>query len=277
MTQQYPLANSDQERQRLKAQAEALIPLTQRMLSGAGIGAGARVLELGCGNGEVTTLIATDVGPSGEVVALDRDPSQVAAARARLHASPYRNVTFVTADVQSYLPAGEFDAVVGRYVLMYLPDPEAIIAKAVRWLRPGGALGFLEMDFFRGVRSRIWPPAGDKTVQAIVFVGEVMLDAGIQADMAVRLPSALSRYGDVSAEASAPVQFGAASVALPLSAVRSVMPTARQLGRRDADLHDVDALIAEEVAKRDKHTVRIPPLSVAAWVRVFSRSQTPSR
>jgi hypothetical protein len=124
------------------------------------------------------------------------------------------------------------------------------------------------MDFFRGVRSRIWPPAGDKTVQAIEFVGEVMLAAGIQADMAVRLPSALSRYGDVRAEASAPLQFGAASVELPLSAVRSVIPTARRLGRADADLHDVDALIAEEVAKRDKHTVTIPPLSVAAWVRV---------
>ena len=100
------------------------------------------------------------------------------------------------------------------------------------------------------------------------LVGEVMLAAGIQADMAVRLPSALSRYGDVRAEASAPLQFGAASVELPLSAVRSVIPTARRLGRADADLHDVDALIAEEVAKRDKHTVTIPPLSVAAWVRV---------
>lgn len=267
MTPIYPLANDDHERQRLRTQSEALLPLTLRMLSGAGIGVGARVLELGCGVGDVTELLAERVGQEGEVVAVDRDPSQLVAAKLRLDASTARNVTFVGADLESFAPVGTFDAVVGRYVLMYLSSPEAILDRAAGWLRSGGALAFLEMDFFRGVRSRVWPPASERTMSAIDFVGDVMLDAGIHAEMAVRLPSALSRYGQVDAEASAPLGFGAASLALPLSAVRSVVPTARRLGRVDAELHDADALIAAELAHRDEHTVTLQPLSIAAWVR----------
>ncbi|MGY4827331.1 class I SAM-dependent methyltransferase [Sphaerotilaceae bacterium SBD11-9] len=268
MTQDYPLESTDRERRRLKMQAAALVPLTERMLSGAGVLPGARVLELGCGSGDVTELIARRVGPAGEVIALDRDPSQVAAASDRSHSAGHRNVGFVVSEVVSFQPTGLFDAIVGRYFLMYVPDPEAVLAQAARWLRPGGSLGFLEMDFFRGVRSRIWPPASSETVQAIEFIADVMLDAGTHPDMAARLPSMLSHYGDVAAELSAPLQFGAASVELPLEAVRSVAPTARRLGRADADDHDVDQLLATEVGRRDRHTVTVPPLSVAAWVRV---------
>jgi cyclopropane fatty-acyl-phospholipid synthase-like methyltransferase len=268
MTQNYPLASTERERRRLKMQAAALVPLTEKMLSGAGIEPGSRVLELGCGGGDVTELIAKRIGPTGEVVAMDRDPSQVAVATDRLHSAGHRNVKFFINEMASFQPAGLFNAVVGRYFLMYVQSPEAVIAQAVKWLQPGGSLAFLEMDFFRGVRSRIWPPASSKTVQAIEFIADVMLDAGTHPDMAARLPSILSHYGDVTAELSAPIQFGAHSVELPLEAVRSVGPMARKLGRSDADLHDVDELLAIEVGSRDSHTVTVPPLSVAAWVRI---------
>lgn len=268
MTNTYPLASTDRERRRLKMQAEALIPLTERMLTGAGIGPGSRVLEFGCGSGDVTLLIADRVGPTGEVIAMDRDPSQVEAATERLNSAGHRNVKFVVAEMEGFQPERTFDAIVGRYFLLYMSNPEATIAQAVQWLRPGGSLAFLEMDFFRGVRSRMWPPASVETSQAIEFIGDVMLDAGINSDMAARLPSILSHYGEVQAEISAPIQFGAASVELPLEAVRSVIPTARKLGRADADRHNVDALLCAELASRNAHTVTIPPMSVAAWVRI---------
>jgi SAM-dependent methyltransferase len=238
------------------------------MLSGAGIGPGARVLELGCGGGDVTELIAKRAGPNGRVVAIDRDPSQVSVATDRLRSAGHHNVEFVITEMACFQPTGLFDAIVGRYFLMYVSNPETVIAQAAKWLQPGGSLAFLEMDFFRGVRSRIWPPASSKTVQAIEFIADVMLDAGTHPDMAARLPSILSHYGEVTAELSAPIQFGAGSVELPLEAVRSVVPTARKLGRSDADHHDVDELLATEMGSRDNHTVTVPPLSVAAWVTV---------
>jgi cyclopropane fatty-acyl-phospholipid synthase-like methyltransferase len=73
MSETYPLASTERERRRLEMQSQALVPLTERMLSGASITAGARVIELGCGSGEVTRLIASRVGPGGKVLALDRD------------------------------------------------------------------------------------------------------------------------------------------------------------------------------------------------------------
>ena len=267
MTQEmYPLTSSDRERQRLRTQAEALRPMTLRMLDGAAIGPGARVLELGCGTGEVTALIAERVGPSGEIVAIDRDPAQIEAARARL--AGQRNIQWIVSEIDDFQPTAAFDAVVGRYVLIYLRDPEQTVAHAARWLRPGGRLAFLEMDFHRGAASIIWPAPSAATARAIAFIADVMLDAGVQPHMAARLPSMLSGLGAVQAEVGAPIQLGARSVELPLEAVRSVQPTARRLHRPDADDHDVDALLQAELAGRDARTVTVPPLSVAAWVAV---------
>lgn len=47
-----------------------------------------------------------------------------------------------------------------------------------------------------------------------------------------------------------------------------VIPIARKLGRADAGDHDVDALLAAELVGRDHRTVTVPPLSVAASVRL---------
>lgn len=249
-------------------QAQAILPLTQTMLTGARITVGSRVLELGCASGDMTLLLARSVGPSGTVVAIDRDPVQLKVAASRMAAAGFYNVQFVLADLNDYTPAQAFDAVVGRYFLLYLPNPEAAVERVGQWLRPGGTLAFLEMDFFRGVHSSIWPPAAPATHDAIVFIGDVMLDAGINPHMAVRLPSILSHYGHVQAHTSAPPQFGAHSIELPLEAVRSVIPMAYKLGRPDAHHHDVDALLRTELKNRDQHTVTIPPVSVAAWVQL---------
>ena len=273
MTQHYPLQSSERERRRLKMQSQALIPMSLRLLDGAGVGPGSRVLELGCGNGELTKLIAQRVGPSGQVVAIDRDPAQIDAAGQTLHAEGLGNVVLQVAEAEAFSPDRPFDAVIARYFLLYATDPEAMVAKAATWLRPAGAMGFLEMDFYRGVGSRIWPLPLPETERAIGFIADAMLDAGVQPHLSARLPSLLSRYGEVEAELAAPLQMGAESVELPLEAVRSVQATARRIGRADHADHDVDRLLQAELSRRDRHTVTIPPLSVAAWVRLRSGSR----
>lgn len=264
----YPLHSSEKERDRLKMQGLAILPLTENLLTGAGVQPGSQVLELGCGSGDMTLLLASRVGPGGEVTAVDRNPAQLDAAALRIADSGFQNVKFVLADLDDFEPPRMFDAVVGRYFLLYIASPEAAVARVANWVRPGGAMAFLEMDFFRGVHSSIWPPASPETHEAIVFIGDVMLDAGINPYMAARLPSILTRYGSVQVQTSAPLQYGARSIELPLEAVRSVTPMARKLGRADADHHDVDALLARELAGRDEHTVTVPPMSVAAWVQL---------
>lgn len=121
--------------------------MTRRLLRDAGIAAGARVLDVGCGPGNVTLMLAELVGDHGYVLGLDRDASSIAAAQSRALQLGVSNVGFVQGDLASP-PAehGLFDAVVGRRVLMYQPDPVAAVRGLGRALRPGGLVVFQEHD-----------------------------------------------------------------------------------------------------------------------------------
>ncbi len=125
---------------------------TRRLLVEARIEPGMRMLELGCGGGEVTELLASLVGETGRVLALDRMPAVITAAAARMHELGYGHVGFHQLDLAEgsvALPAeeeGRFDALVGRRVLMYLPDPAAALRAVSPWLRHGARVVFEESD-----------------------------------------------------------------------------------------------------------------------------------
>src|ERR1700722_3576073 len=69
----YILGHSPEEISRLMLQATLLHPFTERLMKNAEIGPGMRVLDLGCGAGDVSMLAAELVGPSGSVVGIDRN------------------------------------------------------------------------------------------------------------------------------------------------------------------------------------------------------------
>jgi trans-aconitate methyltransferase len=106
-----------------------------------------RVLDLGCGSGDFTRIVA-DLVPDGEVVGLDPQPSLLAEARAA--AGP--NQSFVEAPVQklasamgramaeSLIGAGPFDLVISRAAMQWVPmaDHPGYLRDAFDLLRPGG-------------------------------------------------------------------------------------------------------------------------------------------
>jgi tRNA A58 N-methylase Trm61 len=65
----YILGHSPREIQRLIQQADISRPITERLLMRLNIGPGTRVLDLGCGAGDVSMLVAELVGPTGRVIA----------------------------------------------------------------------------------------------------------------------------------------------------------------------------------------------------------------
>jgi ubiquinone/menaquinone biosynthesis C-methylase UbiE len=110
----YLLGNTDAEHERLIRQGARIAPFTERFFREAGIGPGQRVLDLGSGVGDVAMLAAKLVGPSGEVVAVERDMRSIARARARAAQAGHHNVSFTQSDVAQISSNKSFDAVVGR-------------------------------------------------------------------------------------------------------------------------------------------------------------------
>ena len=68
----YALGHSEKELQRLSRQGQVFGPFTRQLFEQAGISQGMRVLDVGCGSGDVAFLAADLVGLSGEVVGVDR-------------------------------------------------------------------------------------------------------------------------------------------------------------------------------------------------------------
>ena len=91
---EYILGHSDREIRRLMHQAAILRPITERLLRGAGIGRGMRVLDLGCGAGNVSMLAAELVGAAGSVVGIDRNQDVIAVARERAHTAKLGHIVF---------------------------------------------------------------------------------------------------------------------------------------------------------------------------------------
>ena len=126
----YVLGATRREHERLIRQSRIFNPFTERLFRSAGISPGRRVLDIGSGVGDVAMLVAELVGPTGEVVGVERDANTLVAARSRVAEAQLRNVSFVETDVShvaSELNGKPFDAVVGRLILFFVPDPGAVL------------------------------------------------------------------------------------------------------------------------------------------------------
>jgi SAM-dependent methyltransferase len=149
----YVPGRSAGETTRLQRQAELFEPPTRRLFEDAGITTGMKVLDLGSGAGDVAFIAAELVGPTGRVVGVDQNPTIVTAATARARALDLTQVSFIAGDIREIELECDFDAVVGRFVLVYLEDPVAGLRAALRIVRDGGRAAFYEANLGSEVGS----------------------------------------------------------------------------------------------------------------------------
>lgn len=140
----YALGYTDAEQQRLIRQAAGLSPLSERLFRDAGICSGKSVLELGSGMGDVAMLVARLVGPTGQVLGIERDANSIAMAKTRSAEAGLHNISFSQADIRQLPSSHPFDAAVGRFILQFVPDPVAVLKSLAALVRPGGAIAFQE-------------------------------------------------------------------------------------------------------------------------------------
>jgi ubiquinone/menaquinone biosynthesis C-methylase UbiE len=181
MPSDYVLGHSDAELQRLAWMSDLLRPCTERMLAMAGIGPGMRVLDVGCGAGDVAMLAAGLVGPSGSVTGVDRSAQALALAAHRAESAGLPWIGFHEAAIEDFAAAGTFDAVIGRFVVIHQADPAAFLRAAARHVTPGGVLAFHEMNVLRPVHVHpavdLWTRVDAWLKQALTAVAPNM-DAG---------------------------------------------------------------------------------------------------
>jgi len=157
----------DEEVARLEIQGSALAPATRMILAEAGIRPGMRVLDLGCGAGDVTFAAAGLAGPEGLVVGVDRSAEALARARLRAGQRGLAQVRFTEGNLNDPVPGGPFDAIVERLVLWTVPDPAALLRRQATVLRPGGLVVAIEEDLST-IRSLPQTPFGTQVKSWLV-------------------------------------------------------------------------------------------------------------
>jgi SAM-dependent methyltransferase len=144
----YLMGRGEAETRRLISQSKLYGRFTRRLLEDAGVEKGMKVLDVGTGAGDLALMAAEMVGPTGGAVGVDQDPLVLKAASVRAEAARLDNIYFYAGDFREGVPGdGPFDAVVGRLVLLYVPDPAEALRGLVDRLKPGGVAAFGEFNF----------------------------------------------------------------------------------------------------------------------------------
>lgn len=247
----YALSSSSaDEHDRLGRQSELHGPFTRRLLQHAGIEPGMRVLDVGCGPGDVSLLVRELVGAEGSVVGVERDEQAVATARRRAAESGIGNVQFVCGDFRDVkIDGGLFDALVGRFVLMYQADPADAVGRAAHHVRPGGMVAFAEVNLPIGsafpARSFMsWPPT-PASEQVNEWIYEAFAKLGTQPDMGIRLPETFAQAGlepSPDLETEFALLVGEDAIGHGVDFVRSLLPAILDTGIATEEQVGIDTL-----------------------------------
>ena len=264
----YVLGHDNHELARLMNQAAFYGELTHELFRLAGISAGMTVVDVGCGAGDVSFLAAAMVGPSGRVLGVDKSPDAIATATARAEQAGLRNVRFEVGEVASLAIDQPVDAIVGRLVLLYMPDPSATLAQLATLVKPGGVLAFQEMDMPAGKTS---PPCSlfDDTLASLC---ETFRRVGCDPQIALRLGPIFERAGLPSPKMiqGARVERGPGNAAAAQLAqvTRTLLPAMERTGVATLESIDIDTLearVLEQMLALDATAIS-PPL-IGAWTR----------
>lgn len=266
----YIFGHSQQETEQLQLQARLLLPATQQFLKRAGLTRGMKVLDAGSGAGDVALLAADLVGPTGQVVGVEKNPKILETARARAQAGGAAHVSFLEGDINDLQIEQEFDALIGRYILQHQREPAKILRELAHYVRPGGIVVFMEADLTHlGTSVPETPLFG----QVGDWVKEAFRQSGIDVQMGLRLYQVFLEAG-LPAPEIACESFLGGGPAWPwrdiiVGRVRSVLPVLLQNGIATAEEIGITTLAQRlRDAMVSQRSVGMAPDLVAAWTRL---------
>ena len=264
----YLLGHADTEIQRLLLQGRLYNDHTEHALRLAGVQPGMRVLDVGCGPGDVSFVAARLVGSTGTVLGVDASSDVVELARTRAAERGLSTVNFEQTTIAN-IAVDEVDAVIGRLILMHLPDPISTLRQFAGLVRPGGLIAFCEFDI-GAARSIPESPLSRALVDAIA---RVFQGAGLDPAFGAALHTLFRRAGLGVPQLTIAAPVGTANDtevwAYAVEVWRLVFPLAEQLGLVTDELADIDTLLPrtlEQAAVADA-ILMLPPM-ITAWTTV---------
>lgn len=110
------------------------------------LASGERLVDVGCGTGDVMASLAADLGDSGAAIGVDTSQTMLAVAQQRFGDRP--GLSFEVGDATALpMEDGSVDACRSERTLQWIPQPEEAVAEMVRVLRPGGRLVVIDTDW----------------------------------------------------------------------------------------------------------------------------------
>ena len=253
-TVDYALGRGRGETNRLIEQSRIYGPATLRLCADAGISEGMRVLDIGSGAGDVALTAARLVGESGRVVGVDMDGEILKTARARAEQTGAANVEFVAGNALALPLSERFDAVVGRFALMYMPDRQEALRRFAAHLKPGGIAAFQAAEY------TLYPGLADPRAPLMRRLIEWIVSAfrltGAHLDTGLALPRLFEGAGFAAPNMRLEAPVGAAEswggYRYMETIFRSLLPRLERYGIASAEEAAVDTLarrLREEVLK----------------------------
>lgn len=265
----YVLGHVDTEIQRLILQGRLHHDFTEYALRRAGLRPGMRVLDVGCGPGDVSIIAAGLVGEEGSVVGVDAAADVIGLARARAAAQGLETISFQATPIANIAVDEPIDAVIGRLILMHLPDPVAALRHLAALVRPGGLIAFCESD--------ITPVYSVPDLPLFAAVKDAFARsfraAGVDPAFGGKLHTVFRRADLGTPRLALGAPLGTADdteiLAYVVETWRSILPVAERLGLVPEELADLDTLgqrLQDESAAAQAVVV-MPPL-ICAWTEV---------
>jgi SAM-dependent methyltransferase len=243
-----------------------LEPFTHQVLLEAGMEPGMRVLDVGSGVGDVAFLAAEIVGNRGEVVGTDRVAKALDLARQRAEERSMDNVSFLEGDPTEMRFDRPFDAVIGRYILAWQPDPGLMLTNLIPVVRPNGIIAFHELEW---AAARSFPPVErwDRCCRLVVealTAGGADLQVGMKLHslfLGAGLPAPSMRYASLIGSTIEQVRFTTDLIA-------TLLPDMEQRGIVKEGEIDLDTLAGDVLAEiTTSGSIVVGRSEIGAWAR----------
>jgi len=267
--QEYMFKYSDEEVRRLVVQSVYWSDLTEDLLRKAGLSAGMHVLDVGSGVGDVAMIAARLVGERGSIHGIDRSPDSLAVARKRAASAGLTNIVFEQAEIDSYETADRFDAIIGRFILIHLPDPASTLRHLSGLLAPSALVVFQE-PVIADVKME---PMSELSIKLCNWFNQAFERAGLDIRFGERLPLLMQEAGLPSPHSIAVQRLTAPGAPQNKDffevSIRSIMPLIERFGLATADEVAIESLqqrVAQDTISHSGtwHSLKM----VGAWTRV---------